>query len=97
MSLDFLAAITPVGICLPASRYIQPTPDELELAIEYDLDDEDEEWLAAYNEGARKAKSRMAKRPLAEEWMEHLMDRMEKEYTAELQVSAHAWCTLRQW
>lgn len=37
---------------------------------------------------ARRAKSRKARRLLGEEWMEHLIDRMEKEYTAELQVGA---------
>lgn len=35
---------------------------------------------------AKRAKSRSARRLLGEEWMEHLIDRMEKEYTAELQV-----------
>lgn len=39
---------------------------------------------------AKRAKSRKGRRTLGEEWMEHLIDRMEKEYTAELQVRA-AW------
>ncbi|KAK2079583.1 hypothetical protein QBZ16_001978 [Prototheca wickerhamii] len=75
----------------PYSRYVQPTPDELELAIEYDLDEDDEAWLARYNAEARRAKSRVARRPLAGEWMEHLMDRMEKEYTARVQRQPERW------
>ena len=129
---------------------LQPTPDDLDLAVEYDLDDEDEEWLEAFNTevrggtrcrrrgggvdgmqaagrgqqesvpeantessrvGARcpqlfplaprpapwlqakRAKSRKARRTCGEEWMEHLIDRMEKEYTAELQVGWRGWGT----
>ncbi|KFM26242.1 Soluble inorganic pyrophosphatase 2 [Auxenochlorella protothecoides] len=75
----------------PYTRYVQPTPDELELAIEYDLDEEDEEWLEAHNAEARRARSRVARRTLAGEWMEHLIDRMEKEYTAELQRHPELW------
>lgn len=41
---------------------------------------------------ARRAKSRKGRRTLGEEWMEHLIDRMEKEYTAELQVGSRACC-----
>eukprot|EP00889_Picochlorum_renovo_P005275 jgi/Picre1/32305/NNA_007651.t1 len=66
-------------------RYMQPTPDELDQAIEYDLDDEDEQWLKAYN------KSQSTSLQLKEEWMEHLMDRMEKEYTYELQKHPEKW------
>lgn len=63
-------------------RYMQPTPDDLDQAIEYDVDEEDEKWLEKYN----------AKRlVLKEEWMEHLMDRMEKEYTLELQKHPEKW------
>jgi hypothetical protein len=68
-------------------RYMQPTPDDLDQAIEYDMDDEDELWLAKYNKQA-KAKNRTE---LGEEWLEHLMDRMEKEYTAELQKHPEKW------
>eukprot|EP00887_Chlorella_sp_A99_P008161 scaffold12.g8161.t1 len=79
----------------PYIRYVQPTPDELDLAVEYDLDEEDEEWLAAFNEQARKAKSRKGRRQLGEEWMEHLIDRMEKDYTAELQKHPEHWVVQR--
>lgn len=77
----------------PYIRYVQPTPDDQDLAIEYDLDEEDEEWLAEYNKGAKKTgtKARSSKRPVGEEWLEHLMDRMEKEYTAELQRNPEKW------
>lgn len=63
-------------------RYMQPTPDDFDQAIEYDLDEEDEKWLAKYNRNRSK---------LDEEWMEHLMDRMEKEYTLELQKHPEKW------
>lgn len=66
-------------------RYMQPTPDELDQAIEYDLDEEDEQWLKAYN------KAQSTDFQLKEEWMEHLMDRMEKEYTYELQKHPEKW------
>lgn len=77
----------------PYIRYVQPTPDDQDLAIEYDLDEEDEEWLAEYNKGTKKTgtKARSSKRPVGEEWLEHLVDRMEKEYTAELQRNPEKW------
>ena len=77
----------------PYSRYVQATPDDLDLAIEYDLDEEDEEWLAKYNKNVKKGgtKARSSKRPLGEEWLEHLIDRMEKEYTSELQKCPEKW------
>ena len=37
----------------PYVRYVGPTPDDMDLAIEYDLDEEDEQWLEAYNEQVR--------------------------------------------
>jgi hypothetical protein len=45
---------------------------------------------------AKRAKSRKGRRVLGEEWMEHLMDRMEKEYTAELQVRQQGAAPRRQ-
>ncbi|PSC74628.1 Soluble inorganic pyrophosphatase 2 [Micractinium conductrix] len=80
-----------VALDPPYIRYVQPTPDDLDLAVEYDLDDEDEEWLEAFNTEAKRAKSRKARRTCGEEWMEHLIDRMEKEYTAELQRHPGKW------
>ncbi|KAL4431305.1 hypothetical protein ABPG75_006561 [Micractinium tetrahymenae] len=80
-----------VALDPPYIRYVQPTPDDLDLAVEYDLDEEDEEWLAQFNAEAKRAKSRKARRTLGEEWMEHLIDRMEKEYTAELQRHPGKW------
>lgn len=32
---------------------VQPTPDDLDLAVEYDLDEDDEEWLEQYNTEVR--------------------------------------------
>ena len=66
-------------------RYMQPTPDDLDQSIEYDLDDEDELWLVKYNKRRKKSSA------LGEEWMEHLMDKMEKEYTSELQKHPEKW------
>lgn len=68
-------------------RYMQPTPDDLDQAIEYDLDEEDEKWLEKYNKKGIQ---------LNEEWMEHLMDRMEKEYTSELQKHPEKWILKKQ-
>ena len=30
-------------------RYVVPTPDDEEATVEYDLDEEDEEWLQQHN------------------------------------------------
>lgn len=30
-------------------RYVVPTPDDEEATVEYDLDEEDEEWLQKHN------------------------------------------------
>ena len=71
-------------------RYMMPTPDDWDQAIEYDLDEDDEKWLEAYN---RRSKSN-ANSTLKAEWLEHLIDRMEKEYTSELQKHPEKWtCT----
>lgn len=75
----------------PYFRYVQPTPDDLDLAIEYDLDDEDEDWLEEHNKEAKRSKVRHPRQPLSEEGLEHLMDRMEKEYTHELQRHPEKW------
>ena len=68
-------------------RYMMPTPDDWDQAIEYDLDEDDEKWLEGYN---RRSKS-SANGTLKEEWLEHLIDRMEKEYTSELQKHPEKW------
>jgi hypothetical protein len=34
----------------PYVRYLEPTPDDLDLQVEYDLDEEDEAWLEDFNE-----------------------------------------------
>lgn len=75
----------------PYVRYVQLTPDDLDLSIEYDLDEEDEEWLAKFNKATKKSKNQSHTGPLGEEWLEHLIDRMEKEYTAELQRHPEKW------
>jgi hypothetical protein len=75
----------------PYFRYVQPTPDDQDMTIEYDLDEEDEAWLERYNDAARRATSRAARYPLSEAWMEALVDRMEKEYTAALQRAPERW------
>ena len=89
----------------PFIRYIQPTPDELDLSVEYDLDEDDEAWLEKFNREASKrlkgSKTTRRKNALegeyvpggglGEEWLEHLIDRLEKEYTAELQRHPEKW------
>lgn len=37
----------------PYVRYLEPTPDDLDLSVEYDVDEEDEEWLEVFNERVR--------------------------------------------
>ena len=39
-----------IASCLACPPALQPTPDDMDLAVEYDLDEEDEEWLEQYNE-----------------------------------------------
>ena len=34
-------------------RYVVPTPDDQEATVEYDLDEEDEEWLQKHNSRVR--------------------------------------------
>jgi hypothetical protein len=68
-------------------RYMMPTPDDWDQAIEYDLDEDDEKWLEAYNRRTKNS----ANSTLKEEWLEHLIDRMEKEYTSELQKHPEKW------
>ena len=34
-------------------RYVVPTPDDQEATVEYDLDEEDEEWLQKHNSHVR--------------------------------------------
>lgn len=68
-------------------RYMMPTPDDWDQAIEYDLDEDDEKWLEGYNRRSKIS----ANGTLKEEWLEHLIDRMEKEYTSELQKHPEKW------
>jgi hypothetical protein len=70
-------------------RYMQPTPDDWDQAIEYDLDEDDEKWLDSYNRRAKNANDQHV--ALKEEWLEHLIDRMDKEYTNELQKHPEKW------
>lgn len=78
-------------------RYMMPTPDDWDQAIEYDLDEDDERWLEAYNQRSSKKNGGKASgaNPLKEEWLEHLIDRMEKEYTSELQKHPEKWISKR--
>jgi len=93
----------------PYVRHVQPTPDDLDLALEYDMDEEDEQWLIEFNSNrGRKGKnsggggkrasnhnSTAVSPSLEEEWFEHLMDRMEKEYTAVLLKHPEKWIISR--
>lgn len=65
-------------IPLPPSyiRWVQPDEDELERRCEYDMDEQDLEWLQALNADRK----RMNVEPVACELFEIIMDRLEKEW-----------------
>ncbi|GJJ11325.1 hypothetical protein Clacol_005557 [Clathrus columnatus] len=57
-------------------RYIEPLESELSVQVEYDMDEQDQEWLDLINEERRKAQVG----PVSSEIFEVLMDRLEKEW-----------------
>ncbi|WAR53179.1 hypothetical protein PtB15_2B610 [Puccinia triticina] len=63
---------------LPPSyiRWIQPAEDELERGCEYDMDEQDLEWLQALNIDRK----RLSQEPVTCELFEIVMDRLEKEW-----------------
>ncbi|KAL0043638.1 hypothetical protein WJX79_010663 [Trebouxia sp. C0005] len=66
-------------------RYVVPTPDDEEATVEYDLDEEDEEWLQHHCQGKAK---------MSEDDMEQLMDALEKMHHTELQKHPERWANL---
>lgn len=58
-------------------RFNQPSAAELYVAVEYDMDEEDDAWLAAFNKSCNGEL-------LTEDDLELLIDRMEKQYFREL-------------
>eukprot|EP00842_Homolaphlyctis_polyrhiza_P005489 jgi/Hompol1/5941/HPOL_004751-RA len=60
----------------PFARYIDPSEDELAERIEYDMDEQDREWLIAFNIDRK----RMSQRPCSEDLFERLIDHIEKEW-----------------
>ncbi|KAL0040967.1 hypothetical protein WJX77_000497 [Trebouxia sp. C0004] len=66
-------------------RYVVPTPDDEEATVEYDLDEEDEEWLQHHCQGKQK---------MSEDEMEQLMDALEKMHHTELQKHPERWANL---
>ncbi|KNE98684.1 hypothetical protein PSTG_08053 [Puccinia striiformis f. sp. tritici PST-78] len=63
---------------LPPSyiRWVQPAEDELERACEYDMDEQDLEWLQVLNSDRK----RLSQEPITCEMFEIVMDRLEKEW-----------------
>ena len=52
LSLTIIATIAADGVAASKSayiRYVVPTPDDEEATVEYDLDEEDEQWLQQYS------------------------------------------------
>ncbi|KAL0045735.1 hypothetical protein WJX82_003086 [Trebouxia sp. C0006] len=66
-------------------RYVVPTPDDEEATVEYNLDEEDEEWLQHHCQGKAK---------MSEDEMEQLMDALEKMHHTELQKHPERWANL---
>jgi len=65
-------------ILLPTSyiRWVQPAEDEIERGCEYDMDEQDLEWLQALNMDRK----RLGQEPVTCELFEIVMDRLEKEW-----------------
>ncbi|TXT09055.1 hypothetical protein VHUM_02529 [Vanrija humicola] len=57
-------------------RYIEPIESELAVQVEYDMDEQDQEWLDAVNASRKKDQSG----PVSYEVFEIIMDRLEKEW-----------------
>ncbi|KAF8159256.1 hypothetical protein B0H34DRAFT_702732 [Crassisporium funariophilum] len=57
-------------------KHIEPLESDLAKTVEYDMDEQDEEWLKAVN-ASRKKDQQDAVEP---EWFEVMMDRLEKEW-----------------
>uniref|UniRef100_A0A7I4E4R4 Enhancer of polycomb-like protein n=1 Tax=Physcomitrium patens TaxID=3218 RepID=A0A7I4E4R4_PHYPA len=68
----------------PNSRYICRVEDEVEMAlgnsrVMYDMDSEDEQWLEQINTERANARGTLARPLIAEETLERLLDKLEKE------------------
>lgn len=57
-------------------RYIEPIESDLEKKVEYDMDEQDREWVDAFNE--ERHRTQLDK--VGYELFEIVMDRLEKEY-----------------
>ncbi|KAK8843325.1 hypothetical protein IAR55_006980 [Kwoniella newhampshirensis] len=57
-------------------RYIEPIESELAIQVEYDMDEQDQEWLDAINAERKKDQSG----PISYEVFEIIMDKLEKEW-----------------
>jgi hypothetical protein len=66
-------------------RYKQPTVDDLDGTVEYDMDDEDDAWLQQFNAIAQEKHGAGC---LSEDDLEAILDRLEKEYFYELRRCA---------
>nr|XP_024388338.1 uncharacterized protein LOC112288421 isoform X1 [Physcomitrium patens] len=68
----------------PYSRYICGAGDEVEMAlgnsrVVYDMDSEDEQWLEQINTERENARGTLARPLIAEDTLERLLDKLEKE------------------
>ncbi|KAG0560818.1 hypothetical protein KC19_9G016200 [Ceratodon purpureus] len=68
----------------PYSRYIRRAEDEVEVAlgksrVVYDMDSEDEQWLAQINTERANARGTRTRPLIAEETLERVMDKLEKD------------------
>lgn len=81
----------------PYSRYICRVEDEVEVALAnsrvmYDMDSEDEQWLAQVNSERASARGTRSRPLIAEETLERLMDKLEKDAFIQQQEQS-PWAT----
>lgn len=60
----------------PFKHFIEATEDELQERVEYDMDEQDKEWLNEFNVRQRK----LSYEQLSMDYFEFLMDQLEKEW-----------------
>lgn len=83
--IEDIAPRSPNGhFARPYSRYISTGEDEVEMAlgnsrVVYDMDSEDEQWLVQINHERASARGTRTRPLIAEETLERLMDKLEKD------------------
>jgi hypothetical protein len=68
--------VSPVKEIEKYSRFVEATEDELDQRVEYDMDEQDREWLDDFN----KRMAKLAHKPCSMDLFEYMMDQFEKEW-----------------